>query len=539
MKNRGSMSLYLMLAAALFMTACTANSPSTDTSAHDPGERLEESPSNAPVIEFPLAEKLTLRFFALKAVANKVTDYNQYELFQQLEEETNVHIEWSIADETARLERLNLMVASGDYPDAVYGSSITGSMLSTWAKQGIAIPLNDLITAYAPNIQKAFAENPAYKEAITHADGNIYSLPTIQDRPFQQAPDTMWINKNWLDQVGLDVPETTEELYAALQAFKGKDLNGNGKDDEIPMSFMYRTHWKGGNSLAMSFGIMDPAYDHTYINDGQIYFAPQQDQYRDYVDYIGKLYAEDLIDQEMFTQTNPIYEAKLRGETAVLGVLSYPINSYVTDGDQYVPLLGLKGPNGDWGWTKQTPGINVGGFVITSSNRHPEITMKWIDSHFDFEKSLELLKGPLGQGLIRLDNGKYEAVAPPQGMSENDFAWTMAPGFQSPKIIPASNYADGTFISPREAEELAAYQLKEPLLKFEPLNNILVYEEEDYEALEHVDTDLNNPNGYIDTIFAEFVMNGTTDEKWAKHLDQLEKLGIRTYLEVHGKYQVK
>ena len=45
----------------------------------------------------------------------------------------------------------------------------------------------------------------------------------------------IWINQTWLDNLGLDVPTTTEELYTVLKAFKENDPNGNGIQDEYPL----------------------------------------------------------------------------------------------------------------------------------------------------------------------------------------------------------------------------------------------------------------------------------------------------------------
>ncbi|MBP1996608.1 extracellular solute-binding protein [Paenibacillus eucommiae] len=483
---------------------------------------------------FPLAEQATLDILAFKATGSKIRDYNEYELFKKLEKDSNVHVDWTLVDESTLMEKLNLVFASGTYPDAVYGSMLGGTNLSSLAQQGILIPLNDLIDQYAPNLKKIFEEHPEYKAAVTHFDGNIYSLPKVVDAPFYQAPDTMWINKKWLDQVGLPVPTTTEELYEALKAFKGKDLNGNGKQDEIPMSFMYASHWLGGNSLANAFGIMDQGA-HVYIKDNKLMYAPQQEEYKDYVTYMNGLYSEGLLDKEMFTQTAQVYFSRLQNEVPVIGVASYPINSYLTNGDEYVPLLGLKGPKGESGWKKENAGIWVGAFMITSANKNPEITMKWVDSHYAFEMSLEIQEGPVGLGLKKLADGKYEDMPAPDGMDNVEFNLSLTPGFNSPSVIPSENYTNGIFITPRDQQEMDAFKLKEPLLKYEPLNSLLVYKEEDYKKLE----DYEDLNTYVKTNFAEFVINGITDEKWQKHVDQLKKLGVDQFLEIHSNYQLK
>jgi len=482
-------------------------------------------------IVFPLKEKITLRIDAYKPPSNAVADYNEYEIFQELEKRTNVHIEWTVHDNSTKTEKLNLMAASGEYPDAIYGAQPDGYMLSSWAEQGIAIPLNDLIDKYAPNLKRIFEENPKYREIVTHGDGKIYSLPIITERPFNEAPDTMFINKKWLDKAGLPLPATMDELYEALKAFKDADMNENGINDEIPMSFLFRDHWRGGHSLAMAWDVMDHMYTHTYIKDGEVLYAPMQEGYRKYAEFMHKLYKEGLLDPELFTQDANVYRAKIRGEFPILGVAFYSSKAGFSNTDDYVPLIGLKGPDGHAGWTWDRPGIQHGGFVITSANKHPEITMAWIDSHYDFEMSLQLYAGPFGKGINKISDNKYEPIPLPQGMN----VYAIAPEWPAPKYIPARTYTEDIFVPPNDVEQMNYFFLKQPYLKYTP-PKYKIYDTQDYEKLDTIN-EINSKNGYIDQTFADFVINGVTDEKWNSHLQQLKKFGIEEYLQIVAKYE--
>ena len=51
--------------------------------------------------------------------------------------------------------------------------------------------------------------------------------------------------QDWLDKLGLPIPETTDDLYNTLKAFKTQDPNGNGLNDEIPFSFIFNHQIKG------------------------------------------------------------------------------------------------------------------------------------------------------------------------------------------------------------------------------------------------------------------------------------------------------
>ncbi|MFP3340659.1 sugar ABC transporter substrate-binding protein, partial [Micrococcus sp. SIMBA_131] len=69
--------------------------------------------------------------------------------------------------------------------------------------------------------------------------GHIYTLPRAEEAGHGAVPNFMSINKTWLDELGLEMPTTLEKYHDVLIAFKEKDPNGNGKQDEVPLSFMF------------------------------------------------------------------------------------------------------------------------------------------------------------------------------------------------------------------------------------------------------------------------------------------------------------
>ena len=100
-----------------------------------------------------------------------------------------------------------------------------------YGMEGAFLPLDDLIAEHAPNIKKFFDEHPDLRQAITAADGNIYFIPYVPDGDFARA---WFIRQDWLDKLGLKVPQNVDELHDVLTAFRDKDPNGNGQKDEIP-----------------------------------------------------------------------------------------------------------------------------------------------------------------------------------------------------------------------------------------------------------------------------------------------------------------
>ena len=133
-----------------------------------------------------------------------------------LEKEANVKVDWQIVSSNDWGDQKPIMLAGGEsvLPDVVLG-------FQTFNESDIInnveyfLPLEDLIEQYMPNLTKAFEEMPALKAISTSADGHIYSLPSrMPKRPV--ACNVPVINMKWLENLGLEVPTTVDELVAVL-----------------------------------------------------------------------------------------------------------------------------------------------------------------------------------------------------------------------------------------------------------------------------------------------------------------------------------
>ena len=172
------------------------------------------------------------------------SDPNTFEMCKKYEEETGIHINWIGVSQDGLEERKNLMWASGDYPDILGPSIPNDSDINMYGPMGIIIPLNEYIDKY-PN---TFRANCGGEEVwnnvwgkLTYPDGNIYAFPTVMDY-FNCDNTVPSINIDWLEKLGMKMPETPDEFVEYLRAVKTQDPNGNGKADEIPF---VTQNWRG------------------------------------------------------------------------------------------------------------------------------------------------------------------------------------------------------------------------------------------------------------------------------------------------------
>ena len=114
--------------------------------------------------------------------------------------------------------------------------TLTAQQVYTHGRNGTFLPLNDLIDERMPEYKQRLAEEPEVVDRLTMPDGNIYSTVDLEANCFHcQYSVKMWLYKPWMDQLGLEWPDTTEDFYNVLKAFKTQDPNGNGKADEVPL----------------------------------------------------------------------------------------------------------------------------------------------------------------------------------------------------------------------------------------------------------------------------------------------------------------
>ncbi|GIN70024.1 ABC transporter substrate-binding protein [Bacillus sp. J14TS2] len=530
MKNKKVIFL-LMMSLMLVLAACSgkkSSGPETPEISEEDLENVNES--GMPIVNEPI----TLKFMAGKPPTT-ADDYNEVLIWKEYEEMTNVHIDWELVPFEAREEKRNLALAGGKLPDVFYTMALPNSDLLKYGEQGIFVKLNDLIEDYMPNLTAILEEYPEIRKGATFPDGNIYGVPTIYDPEFTSVilGAKPWIRKDWLEQLDMEMPETIDDFYDYLKAVKETDLNGNGKQDEIPYGGTNISDLR--QALNGAFGVGNKGNKHAYLDEdpetGDLRFFPISDSYKELLEYLNKLYSEGLIAKNIYTiDNNQSYSEGTEGLYGSTAITSPETIYGKKMGSNFVGLPALEGPGGKT-YNKATSSLNhMGAFVVTSENENIPATLRWLD-HFYSEEGAELFfMGIEGETFERDEDGNAQYLDKitdsPDGLSmeqelSNYVTWL---GGGYPGIVKQETFqgAESLPSSIEAAERLEPNMLDEIWPSF-------TYTVEENNKLSGLEADIHK---YVNEMQDKFITGTEPFSKWDDYIKEIEKMGLDQYMEI-------
>lgn len=509
------------------------------------GGTVQNTIALSDVNEFPITKEPTsLSVFAVKNPYIENLETNEFTKWY--EEKTNVRINWNIASGEAR-QAFNLMLASGEYNDVIINLGMSKSQLLDYSNQGIIIDLSRYIDKHGYYIKEMFEKNSKIREELLIGNA-IYGLPQVNEGYRYEYKEKMWVYKPWLERLGLSIPETTEEFYSLLKAFKEKDPNGNGLADEIPLVARGVSSHSGIEAFLMSAFIPDDGSSRIYIdNKGKVQYTAVQPEFREGLRYIKKLYDEGLLYADTFILDRAQIMSIGENEPVILGCGTgmFPGMFTISNGNspryyEYTAIPPLMGPNGVRAAVK-VPTTYGGNFSVTSACRFPEVAVKWIDffysdegkklSQSDTSSSVkrDAREGELGydglQAKWAVDKAENEAKDD-SGMAQNRNWHNFGVWFSDFEAsVKTRNYND---ILDTHGEWYKAYANYDKY-KVESFIGDMAIPEEDLEDYTDIKTALQN----VDVSFASFVVGDLSlDNDWDSTVESFNSLGLPRYLEI-------
>jgi putative aldouronate transport system substrate-binding protein len=497
---------------------------------------------------------LEIRVFAQQeATLNLETN----DFSKELEKRFNVKFDWNTVPYEGAKEKRQISLASGKYADAyiltTYIDQFSQADVLRYGKQGVFIPLNELINTYAPHIKAAMEKDATLRAFNTAPDGNIYGLVAYSQCFHCSYPNKMWLNTKWLKQLNLDMPRTTEEFKEVLIAFKTRDPNGNGIADEVPLSGSTEDFGVRVIPYLMNGFIYDDDGNHLSLTEGKVDTVANKPEWKEGLSYIKTLYDEGLIDPGAFTQNSDAFrkigenmDVQILGAGAAMHPAIFvdtgPDNSY---GSDYNPVPPLIGPYSSYA-VHNTIGVSPGAkFVITdkASMKAQIALIRMVDYMFTPEGQAYAEVGKEGldwrrpiEGEEALDpnvSPSFTRIPVKEGDKPNNAGWGGMGHFYMPKDYRDS-WVQGTDIyapdgyERRLHEATLIYEGNEPKELF-PKWAVWIDSREADEA-SFLQTNIKN---YVEENALQFITgNKSLSEEWDSYVQGLADLQVDRYIEI-------
>jgi putative aldouronate transport system substrate-binding protein len=527
---------------SLLFAACKSEKETGETQKSEETQKAsqEEETTEASILNetgLPIVnEKITLKAVILERPISG--EFEDMYFFKEMEKLTNIHWEFKAVPEESWDEQKNLIVVSGDLPDVFMGAGVGADDHIKWGANDTLVDLNPYIDSYAPILAGIMEEKPIVRNIITSTDGKIYSFPVIDETPHNMPAHREWINVKWLENLGMEEPETLDDFYDVLVAFRDEDPDQNGKNDTIPLSGMVNNmSMLGTTCITTALGYGNHGLN---LKDGEMVYFPAQPEFKEFLTYMNKLHKEELLDQEFFTHNNAQFIAKFKDYKVAVGQNAAPHGALPRDlSPNYRAITPMTSKYNSTRIWPHTTGIRPGGASITSKNEYPEATTRWFDFLYSEEGVMLYWYDPIvGErpkdakyGYVWSDDrSSYDTTVPPE--YEND-SWS----WRNKEISPASNGLPTklpleeyykAIITPKNQYFLKSlWGLKEYAEYVVPA---LYFTEEEEKILNEKSRDLET---YVVEMRTKFILGAEPMENFDEYAENLKKLGLDDYLSIY------
>ncbi|MEF3303480.1 extracellular solute-binding protein [Paenibacillus sp. GYB003] len=272
----------------------------------------------------------------------------------KLDEKLNTDIQMTLLGGDGG-NQLNLRMASADYPDLI---AVSRLQMQEYVKKGLLLDL----TPYMGKLEQArtfIGEDSLRKGTV---DGKIYALAKKPSISFYN----LWIRKDWLDKLGLQIPATLDELLAVAKAFTEKDPDGNGKADTYGITGQKLSTF---DPILSAYGVGVP--DSFYLKNGKVMNSLVDPGMKEALAFIKGMIDAGVVDPDILANTGTQHEKKAFQGKAGMIWHGFPrmtsptaVNEYkaVNPNAEWVQVPALKGPGGQFAgsWDVGTaPGMHA------------------------------------------------------------------------------------------------------------------------------------------------------------------------------------
>lgn len=458
---------------------------------------------------------------------NQAIDFDSLWYYQQLEEQTGIHVDFEEVKHSDWITRISLMFASGDMTDMVLRGSI--DVEEYGISRGLLLPLDEYLQESMPTY---FARlDDTLRAELTASDGRNYFVGFLLSQNIT-TDGHFFINQAWLQKLGLKAPTTVDELTDVLRAFRDGDPNGNGLQDEIPYQATFNDCNTGIYNAFSAWGIPLNEYL-VYLDErGRVRFAPEEDGFLQCAQWLHDLCEEGLLDVSFITQGSNLWGAKVNQDTA--GYFSYwrLQNTALSPeiASQFSCMLPVSA-DGYQARLGRLVDVVEFGAALTAQNKDVQASLRWLDAQMETENMLVAQNGPVGDMLRLREDGRYEVVYVP---ADNEL-YSIVPVICGQFFAPAAYY-ESVYVPAAHREEKTTYSklydsagvLEETSYKL--LTVVANQMDAEAASLQQLKAQLEDA---VNNAIVEFVTRGATEEDYQALLARLRAIGSEEYKAIY------
>jgi putative aldouronate transport system substrate-binding protein len=508
------------------------------------------------------SSSLETRLLTIGIQANSfITDYKNNYLTQYLERLHKVTLDFYMlpTEATEVRTKFSLMVSSNDLPDTLMpNGALTAEQILDYGSKGAFVSLNKYLndSVKAPNFAKIPADDKAnIIRTSTSADGNIYALPRYEPENWNMTPYRYYINKAWLDKLGLQIPNTTSELRNVLIAFRDGDPNGNGRKDEIGLYGWFGGGYGENTISAIINSFLFYNMDSLSLDAaGKKVIAPfTEPAFRKALVYLNDLYREGLLAASLFTDNQQQFRATLNSTPPIAGITTagsygnWPNANFNQNFIDLAMIPPLTGPDGVC-YTPYQEYVPTQAGMITSRCRDPDFAFTFLESFFDPEISL----------IVRYGEEGVDWSRKPEDLVKTDSAYVqlgIASGLTLVQLTNIWAEPSNKFwhnVQSRYASLEKANTIGSLLLPYDgtlPTSKLQVFNYQHYldkhpaqvlpllrytaQEAERLAEPITNINEYVKQSIAEFVTGArdiNSNAAWDAYIRELNAMGLQQWL---------
>ncbi|MEE1223654.1 MAG: extracellular solute-binding protein [Clostridia bacterium] len=461
-------------------------------------------------------------------VATLSEDFGKTPLAIKLKEETGVDVKYIHPPQGQAKDQLNILLASEELPDIIEYSwtNLAGGPSKALADDFI-IDHTDVFAKSAPNLMKYLNENPDVDKLIKTDDNRYYAFPFLKNDEKLLVVQGLVIRQDWLDELGLAMPETIDEWHNVLTQFKEK------KGASSPLS--YQDNMLTNGDFIGAYGIKKGFF----AEDGKIVYGPYDHRYKEFLTTFAQWYKEGLIDQNISNLDSKTLDANiLNGKTGVtFGFAGSALGRWMQAFAEKDPKANLmpaphvtlnKGEMSKFG--QKDFKASSYGTAITSSCKNVDLAARFLDYGYS-EAGYKLYNfGIEGESYNMIDNYPTYTdyiMKNPEGLSVGAAMGQYIRGNQNGPFIQAKEYIEQYYTTPQQSAALDVWAKSEAEKYNLPYLNFTTEESSE------VATILNNIQTHVDEKTARYIMGLEDLSTFDAYLGELKGFDIDRLLEIY------